>query len=129
MDMKENPALFKQALDVITETTVNFVEANVNADVDGFFFATQCATTELLTEEECKEFGVSYDLKVIESYNQATFLNIAHMHGDRIMFDLIEKYPVNVLNWHDRWVSPSLAEARSKTDKCLLGGIRELVAP
>ena len=125
VDMKENPRLFKQALEVITETTVNFVEANLDAGVDGFFFATQCATKELLTEEEYKEFGVPYDLKVIESYNQETLLNIAHIHGDNIMFDLIEKYPVNCLNWHDRWVSPSLADARERSNKCFLGGIRE----
>lgn len=126
LDMKENPALIKQALDVITETTINFVRANIEAGVDGFFFATQCATSELLTEDEYKVFGEPYDLKVIESYNKETFFNIVHIHGDKIMFDLIEHYPVNCLNWHDRWVSPSLAKARTLTNKCLLGGIREV---
>ena len=125
LDMKENPAIVKQALEVITETTINFVKANIDAGVDGFFFATQCASEELLTEEEYMIFGVPFDLKVIESYNKETFLNIAHIHGNKIMFDLIADYPVNCLNWHDRWVSPSLAEARKRTDKCLLGGVRE----
>ena len=125
LDMKQHPQLVMQALEVITETTVNFVKANIEAGVDGFFFATQCATEELMTEEEYRTFGVPYDLRVINSYKDETFLNIAHMHGDKIMFDLVADYPVNCLNWHDRWVSPSLAEARQRTDKCLLGGIRE----
>lgn len=126
LDIKENPSLVKQALEVISETTINFVRANIEAGVDGFFFASQCATKNLFTEEEYKIFGEYYDLKVIESYNRETFFNIAHIHGDNIMFDLISNYPVNCLNWHDRWTSPSLKEARKITDKCLLGGIREV---
>lgn len=126
LDMKENPELIKQALEVITETTINFVRANIDAGVDGFFFATQCATHDLLTEEEYKLFGETYDLKVIHNYYQETFFNIVHIHGDNIMFDLVSKYPVNCLNWHDRWTSPSLFEARKLTNKCFLGGVREV---
>ena len=33
---------------------------------------------------------------------------------------------MNCLSWHDRWTVPSLAEARKKTGKCFLGGIREI---
>lgn len=126
LDMKERPELIKNALEVITETTINFVKANIEAGVDGFFFATQCASYDLLTEEEYKIFGEPFDLKVIESYNKETFLNIVHIHGDKIMFDLIKDYPVNCLNWHDRWTAPSLAKARTLTNKCLLGGVREV---
>lgn len=126
LDIKENPQVVKEALKAITETTINFVEANIEAGVNGFFFATQCATKDLLTESEYEEFGVPYDLQVIKSYNEETFFNVAHIHGSNTMFDLIAKYPVNCLNWHDRWVAPSLAEARKKTLKCLIGGIREV---
>lgn len=126
LDITEHPAIIKQALDVITETTINFVKANIEAGVSGFFFATKSATKDLFSEAEYKEFGVPDDLKVINSYNNQTFFNIAHIHGPNNLFDLIATYPVNCLNWHDRWVSPSLAEARKITGKCLLGGIREV---
>lgn len=126
LDIVENPGLVKQALDVITETNINFVKANIDAGVDGFFFATQCATKNLFTEEEYKQFGETYDLKVIESFNSETWFNIVHIHGDNIMFDLLANYPVNCLSWHDRWTLPSLQEARKITNKCLLGGIREV---
>ncbi len=126
LDMKENPALFKQALEAITQTTVNFVRANIDAGVDGFFFATQCANHDFLTQQEYEEFGRFYDLKVIAAFQDETYFNIAHLHGDHGMFELIADYPVNCINWHDRWSSPSLAQARRITDKCLLGGIREI---
>ncbi|MCO7126529.1 hypothetical protein NIE88_12210 [Sporolactobacillus shoreicorticis] len=125
LDIKEHPEYVRQALEVITETTINFVKANIEAGVSGFFFATQLATTDLVTEFEYQRFGVPYDLEVIKSYNRQTFFNIAHIHGENNLFDIIEKYPVNCLNWHDRWTSPSLAEARKRTNKCLLGGIQE----
>lgn len=126
LDMKENPKIFKQALQVITDTTINFVKANINAGVHGFFFATQCANYDFMTEEEYKEFGEYYDLQVINSYKDSTYFNVAHIHGEAAMFDLIEKYPVNCINWHDRWCLPTLTQAREKTNKCLLGGIREV---
>ena len=125
-DAKEDPQLFKQALQAITETTINFVRANIDAGVSGFFFATQCANSDFMSESDYREFGEFFDLQVIHAYQDKTFFNVAHIHGDNGFFDLIEKYPVNCLSWHDRWSTPSLEQARAKTEKCFLGGIREV---
>jgi uroporphyrinogen decarboxylase len=125
-DMRESPALVKKALEVITETTTRFVRANIEAGVSGFFFATQCASTDLMTESEYREFGAVYDMRVISAYKDAVFFNILHIHGKNIMFRLLEEYPVPCFNWHDRSAGPSLAEARVLTDKCLLGGLEEM---
>ena len=125
VDMLEHPKLFEQALQAITETTIHFVNANIAAGADGFFFATQCANTDYMSEEAYRNFGSIYDFQVINSYRNLTWFHVAHIHGDNGMFDLISHYPVNCINWHDRWSSPSLKEARQRTDKCLMGGIRE----
>jgi uroporphyrinogen decarboxylase len=124
-DMKESPALLHQALQVITDTTVNFIKGNIDAGIGGFFFATQCASTELMTEAEYDEFGSKYDLQLFEAYASHTYFNVIHIHGDHVMFEKLASYPGNCINWHDRWVYPSLTEARNLTDKCLLGGLRE----
>ncbi|GHU07725.1 hypothetical protein FACS1894151_02470 [Spirochaetia bacterium] len=124
-DIADDPALFKQALEAITETTISFVKANIEAGVDGFFFATQCATSDFMSADLYREFGEQYDRKVIASYNDATWFNVVHIHGDNIFFKQLADYPVPCINWHDRWVSPSLGEARKITGKCLLGGLRE----
>ncbi|WP_010257298.1 uroporphyrinogen decarboxylase family protein [Treponema primitia] len=124
-DLVEEPTLFKQALEAITQTTINFVKKNIEAGVDGFFFATQCADSDFLSESLYAEFGEYYDRKVIDSYKDAVWFNVVHIHGNHPYFERLAKYPVPCINWHDRWVSPSLAEARKITGKCLLGGIRE----
>jgi uroporphyrinogen decarboxylase len=41
------------------------------------------------------------------------------------MWDLLARYPVNILNWHDRATPPSLAEGRERFPRALLGGIRQ----
>lgn len=124
-DMKTDPKLFHQALEVITATTVNFVKANIEAGVSGFFFATQSANPKLMSVEDFEEFGEHYDRQVLDAYKDDTFFNVVHIHGDDIMFEKVAAYPGNCINWHDRWVEPSLGKGRKLTDKCLLGGIHE----
>jgi len=124
-DMKENPAAVHHALEVITETTINFVKANIEAGVSGFFFATQLACYDALDDLLFAEFCKPYDLRVINAYKDATWFNVMHIHGHNIMFDESAKYPLPVLNWHDRQTNPTFAEARAKCDKVFLGGLRE----
>ncbi len=126
LDIKEHPEAVKYALSVLAETTINFIKENINAGVDGFFFATQTATSNLFTREEYLEFGEPFDKVVLDAFKDKTWFNIAHIHGDHTYFDIVSKYPVQALNWHDRSVSPSLSEARKLTNKTLIGGLHEL---
>ncbi len=125
-DIEKSPGMVHSALEVITRTNINFIEANIDAGVSGFFFATQNASFDVNDEEVFEEFGEKYDLRVIDAYKERTYFNVSHIHGDNIMFDRIEKYPGNCLNWHDRYTEPSFEAARQKTEKCFLGGIREV---
>lgn len=125
-DLLENPELVHQALQVITETNKNFIKANIEAGVSGFFFATQNASSKINSLEVFKEFGLKYDVDVMNTYCDETFFNVAHLHGDDLFFDEIAAYPSNVLNWHDRYTKPSLAEARKISNKCFLGGVNEV---
>jgi len=124
-DMRSHPEYLHHALKAITETTIDFIKYNIEEGVAGFFFATQCATTDFVTKEEYEEFGKKYDLQVIEAYKDVTYFNIAHIHGDNTMFEMVADYPVHCINWHDRWAKPTMAEARKISDKCFLGGINE----
>lgn len=124
-DIKSHPDYVHQALSAITETTINFVKANIEAGVSGFFLATQCATSDFMEESEYNIFGKQYDLQVLDAYKDLTYFNILHIHGDNAYFKDLVDYPVHCINWHDRWTKPSLEEARHLTDKCLMGGINE----
>jgi len=123
-DLRESRQAVHQALEVITETTVNFVRRALECGVWGLFFATQCASYTKLGLEEYLEFGLPYDLRVLQPAAAAPF-NILHLHGERVMFELCRRYPVQAVNWHDRGAGPSLEEAQRLVRLCLIGGLDE----
>jgi uroporphyrinogen decarboxylase len=124
-DMSEHPDLFSAALEVITETTINFVKANIEAGVDGFFLASQTASSAFCSEELYETFGKFYDLKVLDAYKDITYFNAVHIHGANTYWRTLSEYPVKAINWHDRWVPPTMADARKLSDKCFMGGLHE----
>ena len=123
--MRQNPDNFKKGLEVITETTVNFVKELVNIGADGIFFASQLGTYDKMSIKEYEEFGRPYDLQILDVVKDKMWFNIMHMHGAAPMFELMEKYPVQALNWHDRLVEVTLKDGRSMSDKLLIGGVDE----
>jgi uroporphyrinogen decarboxylase len=122
--LREAPAAVRAGLETIMETTVRFVEAARKRGIAGIFLAVQHASYELLSEEEYGMFGVPYDLRLLEAA-QGLWLNVLHLHGNRVMFDLVADYPVQVVNWHDRETPPTLGEGQARVRGAVLGGLRQ----
>jgi uroporphyrinogen decarboxylase len=122
--MREEPEAVKAGLETITATTEAFVRAASGRGIAGIFFAVQHASWELLSEAEYAEFGVPYDRRVLAAA-EGLWLNVLHLHGNRVMFDLLAGYPVQVVNWHDRETPPSLAEGHERFGGAVLGGLRQ----
>lgn len=122
--LREDAESLHFGLGTIAEVTARFAGEALNAGADGVFFATQCATTDYVTEEEYEEFGRPYDLQVLDAANAADF-RMLHLHGLHVMFDLLTDYPVDIINWHDRKTPPSLKDAASRFSGCLAGGLDE----
>lgn len=125
LDMRRNPDRFKKGLNVITETTVNYVKELVNIGADGIFFASQLGTYDRMSLKEYEEFGRPYDLQILNTVKDKMWFNIMHMHGNAPMFELMEKYPVQAVNWHDRLVDINLKAGRKMSNKILIGGVDE----
>ncbi len=124
-DIKEHGDDLKSALATITEIILKFSVASLEAGADGIFFFTQVASFDLLTEKEYREFGIKYDLQVLNALKEKNTLPILHIHGLNIMFDLLKDYPVQIINWHDQLTKPTLGEAQTLFKGALLGGIEE----
>ena len=113
---------FAAGLAVITETTVRFVEALREVGVAGVFYAVQQARYSLLSEGEFADMGRPYDLQILES-SRGFWLNVLHLHGTDVMFDLVADYPVHVINWHDQETWPSLGEGQRRFGGAVCGGL------
>ncbi|MFQ6014385.1 MAG: uroporphyrinogen decarboxylase family protein [Anaerolineae bacterium] len=124
VDMRTHPDALHAGLEVITDTLARFIKEVTNTGAAGIFLAVQHATYRLLSEGEYREFGIKYDLAALNAATGSWF-NVLHIHGDDIMFDLLNDYPVQAVNWHDRSTSPSLAEAKGRFAGALIGGIKQ----
>lgn len=121
--LRTDPDALHVGLRVLTAVTTAFAHAALDAGADGLFFASQWIRAAFCTREEYEEFGLEYDLEVLEAISPRSRLTILHLHGTDVYFDLVEEYPVNGLSWHDRRTPPSLAEARQHTDHVLVAGL------
>src|SRR5258706_3170438 len=120
---RQDPQAVKQGLEVIAESTRRFVKAAIQkTGIDGIFYAVQHAQSELLNQAEFFEFGRSFDLPVLASA-KPLWLNLLHLHGNNVYFDAVAEYPVQVINWHDRDTAPSLADALTRFQGVLCGGL------
>lgn len=122
-DMRQNPDLLKAGLEIITEITIAFAQAVIRAGADGVFFATQGASSQVMTEDEYKEFGVPYDSRVLQAVRNEGKINLIHVHGDDVFWDLAASLPVDMINWHDRTTFPNLSQAKERFKGVLVGGI------
>ena len=112
----------KRGLEAIASTTVAFIREAKSVGIDGVFFAVQHASSLIMSEQEYREFGVDYDRRVLAAADDL-WLNILHIHGERVYFDLLRDYPVHAWNWHDRETAPDLRSALPKVSGALCGGI------
>ncbi|MBW6464935.1 MAG: hypothetical protein K0B06_00335 [Brevefilum sp.] len=119
------PDAVHHGLQTILETTLRFITAAKEYGIAGIFYAIQHASYLEMTENEYTAFGVAYDLPILGSVADL-WVNMAHIHGESIMFDLIAKYPVQILNWHDRETSPTLEMGLEKFPGAVCGGISRI---
>jgi uroporphyrinogen decarboxylase len=123
-DLRQHPEALKSGLETITETIVRFIDVIRDTGIAGIFLALQHATYDLLTEEEYREFGRPYDLRILEAAQESWF-NLLHLHGNNVMFDLVADYPAQAINWHDRETPPSLRGGMNRFPGVLVGGLRQ----
>ena len=122
--LRQHPGELKAALEVITETTVRFVEAARRRGIAGLFYAVQFASTRVLAEAEYRAFGEPYDRRVLQAA-EGLWLNLAHLHGSDVLFDVVAGYSPAVINWHDQETPPSLAEGLRRFPGAVCGGLRQ----
>ena len=120
-----DPKAVLMGLETITKTTIEFIEAMKDRGVDGIFYAVQHGSYRMFDTENYRQYGEVFDLRILEAAD-IYWLNVLHLHGEAIMFDLAERYPVQIVNWHDREVSPSLADGALRIPGAVCGGIRRM---
>lgn len=121
--IRQHPEALSAALEVITETTVNFAKEVVARGADGLFFASQWTGVDQLTPEEYMNFVYPGDMAVLEAVKGASWFNMMHVHANA-RWDVLLDYPVQAFNFPNYGPnSLSLADAKAMTDKALVSGL------
>ena len=129
-ELRKHSAPIEEGLGTIASNLSHLFKASIEAGASGVFFSCMGATNADLTRDEYTQYGRPYDLQALEGAKDG-WLNILHVHaepnqeGDEIYFNHFLDYPVSTLSWSDRLTGPSLSEALTQTDKCLMGGLAE----
>jgi uroporphyrinogen decarboxylase len=122
--LRQDPEAVRAGLEVITDTTARFIMAAREQGIAGIFYAVQHASYDQMSESEYGDFGIPFDRRLLEAAS-GLWLNVLHLHGNRVMFDLLADYDVQVVNWHDRETPPTLHEGQGKVKGAVLGGLRQ----
>jgi uroporphyrinogen decarboxylase len=120
--VRAEPGAAEYALEAITATLADYARACVDAGADGLFYATNVATRDLVSPEECRRWHRRFDLRILEEAAGAPF-NLLHVCGPRVHFDQFTDYPATAFSWATVPGNPSLAEGHARTGRAVVGGL------
>ena len=107
-DMNNAPDLLKEALQTITDTTIEFTKACLDTGIQGIFYGIGGGgrVWNELTISQLDEYAYGYDKKVLDAVDcDIKFMHICSTpQGNAQEQNLMEsgwfkKYPVDIINW------------------------------
>jgi uroporphyrinogen decarboxylase len=124
--LRTQPERLRSGLNRLTETTLRFVDAlHHQTYIDGIFYVIDAATFSLLSEAEYSEFGIPFDLKIIDALPTSWWMNMIQLNGIAPMVHLFTNFKVQALNWSDREARPSLERVQHDFSGAFCGGLGE----
>ena len=123
-DLRQHPDVVREALNVLHESNLRFIDAVKDTGVAGIFLAMQQASYDLMTVAEYEDFGKPHDLETLAA-TEGMWFRLIHLHGTNVMFDVVADYPAEIINWHDLETPPSLGEGQARTKMAVCGGLRQ----
>jgi uroporphyrinogen decarboxylase len=116
-------------LEEVCATMEDFMAALRGAGCDGVFFSINGAITggsRAVDQATYERFMRPYDLRMLAA--MAPMVRILHVHGAPVDVTRVLDYPFEALSVSDRLAgNPSIADLRKLTDRCLMGGVNEVL--
>lgn len=124
-DLVEEPGLVGRALDRIAGALVDFAARSLEAGAAGVFFAISgYAAAGAMDLSTYRELALPHDLRVLESLPKSAWLNVLHLCGPRLHFDLARDLPLQAVSWSVHEVgNPSLADGIARSGRAAMGGV------
>jgi uroporphyrinogen decarboxylase len=126
MQMITDPESLKKGLETLGGTVIEFINECVKSGAYYDHYLATRASKEIVTDEQYKEFGASYDEMVFRKTPDIT--HFAHICGVEPYFDLVDEwrrsFDIKGISWWSQGSNPNLKEAKEKwSELCLISGI------
>jgi uroporphyrinogen decarboxylase len=120
--LRHAPRETARAFGAMADTLAEYARRCLAAGADGLFYATNVATRALMSAEECRRWQRPWDLRILRAVEGAPF-NLLHVCGAGIHLEEFSDYPVTALSCATGPGNPSLAAARVRTGRAVVGGL------
>jgi uroporphyrinogen decarboxylase len=130
-DMKENPDALKKGLETITETTIDFAKACIEAGASGIFLGVGGGGRiwRDLDKTQLEHYALGYDKKILDSVKAPIKLmhicSTSEGNPEKLMEEgWFKKYPVTSINWASHsWTSIKMGKEIYGDKFCICGGL------
>lgn len=124
--LRTQPDRVRTGLNTLTESIMRLVDTlKRTSTAAGILYVIESANFNQLSEAEYLNFGLPYDVKILESLPASWWFNMLQIHGSAPMIHLFADLPVQALNWQDQEAMPSLDRANILFKSALAGGLAE----
>ena len=125
--LREAPAAFARALDVISQSLANFARRCLAAGADGIYLSVRDDWVDTPDNglNAYDRLVRSGDLEIVAAAQEGTF-NMLHVCGKAVTFKRFAEYPVQVMNWADRESGPSIANVAASLRPAICAGVDNL---
>jgi len=120
--IRNHPLETEAALAAIRDTYTDYARACLQYGADGIFLGIKGCSREQMTRQEYARFGLPYDQPILSAAG-AGWLNILHLCGPHLYFDVITHLPSPLLSFALDPGNPSLSQARDRANRAVIGGV------
>ncbi len=123
---QEHTAEWQQALEAITQSTINHIKASQQLGASGTLFSIMNATTKAGTVEDYVRYSRPYDKRVADALAD-TRLSFLHLHFlDRPFLTQFQDFHTPVINYSVKTSGIPVAEVRALYSQAIAGGVDEV---
>jgi uroporphyrinogen decarboxylase len=126
--MRDYPQDVENALKIINDNLIQYALSSLKQGSHGILLSVR-ASAEAVTLNQYERFMRPFNLSFLKGIHGKGEFHILHAHGEKLYFDRVLDYPVDILSWADLNGGPSIAEARRKTNLTLMAGIDHIKFP
>ncbi len=124
--LKENLEPFRDAINAVTQTTLEFAKLALEDGVAGIFFAHRFASPSQMDRETYLSKVVRIHRRILNDSKIRDSIIVHHAHGESPYLDIIsQSYSPGFLNWETQTTSPSIKEFRKTSASPIMGGLNE----